>query len=216
MNQHHSDQSTLSAVLSRLMKKHKVSCAKVGRAVGLPRNTISRLESGAIKDPKSSNLAAIASFFNISMNQLFGLEPIKKNETTTSAIMRIPIIPLSESPKFKKETLKLSDLNHSGWSSLEWEEGVDPKKLFAFAVTGDAMLPIFHEDHLVIIDSEKLPHNRSYAVVYIAKTKEVVFRQLLIDNKSQILKPLNSIFAAYTLTPNDLIIGTAIHLRCKL
>ena len=58
-----------------------VSDNKLWELTGIPQTTISRLKAGKIKSPSIELLAKLADYFNISVSQLIGDEPLKKPET---------------------------------------------------------------------------------------------------------------------------------------
>lgn len=61
----------LSRNLSLLMKENNISESELARALNLPYNTIHRLISGYTTDPRISTLKLIASYFSVSLDNLF-------------------------------------------------------------------------------------------------------------------------------------------------
>ncbi len=84
---------------------------------------------------------------------------------------------------------------------------------FALYIKGEAMVPLFQEGTLLIIDPRKTPKNRDFIIVTINSTNEILCRQLIIDGQYQLLKPVNALFPAITLENEDKVIGVIIEAR---
>lgn len=74
--------------LSKLRKQNGISQAKLGKDIGLARNTICQYESGN-RSPDISTLIKIADYFNVSMDYLWGRDekkylPVKRPEYALS------------------------------------------------------------------------------------------------------------------------------------
>jgi SOS-response transcriptional repressor LexA len=75
------------------------------------------------------------------------------------------------------------------------------------------MWPYFDNDSIIVIDITLKPQNRSFVLSHIADTDEIILRQLLIDVKSKVLVPINTAFKSITMSVDDSIIGTVIHVE---
>lgn len=64
----------ISAVLRVLM--NGMSESELSRKTKIPKTTINRLLSGQTPDPRISTVAALAKYFNISIEQLIGEKPL--------------------------------------------------------------------------------------------------------------------------------------------
>ena len=69
------------------------------------------------------------------------------------------------------------------------------------------MWPQFQENEILIIDTHKSPKNRDYVVGYIEDTKEVLFRQLILEGGLYVLKPINPDFPMIHIKNQDKVIG---------
>ena len=67
---------SVSNTLNFLLKREGMSEAALAKEVDIPRNTINRLAGGRTPDPRISTLETIANYFNVSLDQLIGKEPI--------------------------------------------------------------------------------------------------------------------------------------------
>ena len=66
----------MSDILNRLIKKNNLSESKLAKIIKVPKSTINRLTSGKTANPRVSTLIEIADYFNISLDQLMGKQPL--------------------------------------------------------------------------------------------------------------------------------------------
>ncbi|MBP9742268.1 MAG: helix-turn-helix domain-containing protein [Burkholderiales bacterium] len=205
----------LSSTLIELIEQFNITEAKLARAINVPRATINRITSGKIVDPRSSTLKLIADYFDISIDQLLGYAPLSFSYTkTANNIIQVPLLTWEQLQLLKGElTAPLVNKNHLEWVYFDCKNNSRTTSMFALAIEGDAMWPYFDDKSIIIIDTELKAQNRSFVVAHIASTKEVILRQLLIDGKSKILNPLNSIFSSIRLDNADKIIGVVAHVK---
>ncbi|WP_207386040.1 helix-turn-helix domain-containing protein, partial [Legionella gresilensis] len=131
----------LSDVLTQLLKAYSLTEAELSRKVNLPRAIINRLVNGKTPDPKASTLDAIANYFNISVDQLLGKQPVNFNHKvsqSSSSILRIPIIDWSETRLWSKIISNLKPENHKEWVTTDICNGTN---LFCVKVNSDSMWP---------------------------------------------------------------------------
>jgi SOS-response transcriptional repressor LexA len=84
---------------------------------------------------------------------------------------------------------------------------------FAIRVNGESMWPQFQTNTILIIAPEREPKNRDYVIAYLKKNDEVVFRQLIVEDKYKFLKAINNIFPTIQFESCDKIIGVVIQTR---
>lgn len=207
------DSSALRSVLVELIERYNITEAELARAINLPRATINRIKSGKIIDPRSSTLTLIAHYFNISIDQLLGHVPLSYYNQPTANIVRVPLLEWEQVLSAKVKGEAINSINHETWIHFECEKNNRPQSLFALKIKGEAMWPYFDDKSIILVDPQIDAQNRSFIVVYITNTEEVILRQLLIDGKSKILNPLNSAFAPITLSTTDQIIGVVAHVK---
>lgn len=194
--------------LSGLLKEKGITEAELARRVGLRRATINRITHGITPDPRSSTLQAIAKFFNISIDQLLGNQPICTQHTTAkNRYKKVPILSWQEVPQW-------NDITNSHAQVLEQHliESPDgaPEGDFVLSMTGDSMQPLFNDGCMLVVCTKNTPDNKDFVIATIRDREETLCRQLIIDGKYKILKPLNPIFPVLSLMPDDLIVGTVI------
>lgn len=68
--------TTISEILLTLIKTTEITEAHLAKIIGMPRATINKIATGKIVNPRSSTLNLIAKYFNITIDQLVGNEPL--------------------------------------------------------------------------------------------------------------------------------------------
>ncbi len=210
----YTNNSSLSSILVELIEQFNISEAELARAVNLPRATINRIKSGKIIDPRTSTLTLIADYFNVSIDQLLGHAPITFNKHQELNIIRVPILEWKQLANIdmKPEDLGKDNLRND-WIYFECDNKKDSNSLFALRIEGDAMWPYFDDKSVIFIDTTLVPQNRSFVVAYVASSEDIILRQLLIDGKSKILRPLNTLFSSINLSSDDKLIGVVAHVK---
>lgn len=203
----------VGAILIHLIKQLHISEAELARQIGIPRATINRLVSGRTPDPRASTLNAIAEFFNISVDQLIGKQPLffdNHQSLTSSIYTSIPIININETKNWVEVIRRLKPDCHFEW--LMADPSIDKGK-FAIRVKGESMWPQFQENTLLVIDPTKEAQNRDFVIAYLKENDEIVFRQLIIEDRYKFLKAINTIFPTTPLVATDIVIGVVIQTR---
>ena len=200
-------------VLNHLLKTYKISEAELGRKINIPRATINRLTSGRTPDPRASTLQAIADYFDVSIDQLLGKQPLienKESPTAPTLAGSIPVLTWNDLKLYEKNRSQLSTEAYT--DQIKLEPSIQNGD-FAVKVSGDSMWPHFQENTLLIIDSQKEPKNRDFVLAYIKNDEQTLFRQLIIDGKYKFLKAVNSIFPTIQIAGDDKILGVIVQTR---
>lgn len=194
-------------ILSNLIRTHQISEAELARQINVPRATINRLVSGRTPDPRASTLSAIAEHFSITVDHLLGKQLPNGFQKTTSGI---PVLKWEEVLCWEKH---IHQGDFSDNEELIMRDPTIQDGKFCLRVKSDAMSPQFQENSILIVDPEKEAANRDFVITYRVKTDEVLFRELLIDEKYRFLKAANALFPSIELQKNDKIIGVVIQAR---
>jgi SOS-response transcriptional repressor LexA len=214
MNAISTNNSSLSSILIELIEKFNISEAELARAIKLPRATINRIKSGKIIDPRSSTLTLISDYFKVSIDQLLGHAPISFNKYQELNIIRVPILEWSQLINIDMITKAQGENTLSkDWIYFECDNKKNSNSLFALQIEGDAMWPYFDDKSIIFIDTALVPQNRNFVVAYVASSDDIILRQLLIDGKSKILTPLNTLFPPINLSSDDKLIGVVAHVK---
>lgn len=198
-------------ILQTLVDNAGMSEAELARKIKIPTATFNKIKTGKITDPRSSTLKTIANYFGLSVDQLLGYAPIISTEQATS--LYVPILSIDKI--IETNINELTYINHNSWVSFNSNVKLLGHKMVAFKVNGDAMLPLFDENTLAIIDCDQKGESRQYVLTHIKSSNDIVLRQLVCDGNFRVLKPLNPLFSSISLTEEDNILGVIINsIRC--
>ena len=204
------EKSMISIILKRLMFEHGIKPMELARRTKVPQPTVHRIVSGNCQNPHQGSLAALAQYFNISVAQLKGFEPIPGITTeSVQGLKKIPIISFQEAavwPTIMDDYKPIHTL---------FTEGNVSAKAFALLLNDNAMFPLFSEGSKIVIDPEKTPKNRSYVLVLIHNQQNVIFRQLITEGEKPYLKSLSPDlqFQPLFLKEQDRILGVLTEAR---
>lgn len=171
---------TLDALINREIK---LSPAALARKLGIPTNKITRILNGDVTDPKASTLLQIASYFEITIEQLMGLEPIlpQGEYGELVASQRVPVFEISHSER--QQTPK-------EW--YRWAENSIEGDYYALSIDTDLYEPTFPKNSLLIINPDLKPEDRSFVVVRTKTTpSHCTIKKYVIDGNQIYLYPIN-------------------------
>lgn len=85
---------------------------------------------------------------------------------------------------------------------------------FAFKLTDQSLFPRFDRDTLVFINTQKVPQNSNFVLVYLKSLGDLVFRHYIKMANKVILKPYNTtMFKEIPLSDDDLLLGVMVEAR---
>jgi len=206
-------QFELNEILSRLMFQRRIRTAELARRINVPQPTLSRIMSGATTNPHLSSLKSIADFFELTVDQLKGLQPIlwlDSKETESAGWTKIPVLTYSQATRWAEGK---EDISGNELLSTDAKIG---EHAYALTVKDASMEPQFPKDTLLIIEPDKTPKDRSFVIVTLEDYPEIIFRQLLIDGPHQYLKPISPDFDKFKmmlLGKKDKISGVLVQAR---
>lgn len=204
----------LNDILNNLMFERKIRTAALARQTHLPQATVQRIVTGITPNPHADTLKKIAEYFNITTDQLKGLQPIpwlSPQRINEAGWYKIPLLTWEESVNWKSS-------NNIQTNSNEYisTDANCNNQCFALKIKDSSMEPQFPKDTIIVIDSAKEPKDRSFVIAKIAGYQESIFRQLLIDGPNKYLKPISPDFDRFKMSlmgKNDYIIGVLIQAR---
>lgn len=203
----------ITEILKRLMFEKDIKAMDLARLTGLPQPTVQRMVAGTTPNPHLSSLIPIAQFFEITIEQLKGLEPISWLESVANRTKLIPIPVISWDEAAHWHELKKS--YQATDATLFMETKVGPHA-FALTIEDASMYPLFPEGTQIILDPDKPLKDRSYVAVNLKGNSKAVFRQLLIDFNHHYLKAVSPDLEHFPLTlmqEGDRICGILIQAR---
>jgi SOS-response transcriptional repressor LexA len=208
------DTLTLNEVLNHLMFQKRIRVASLARITGVSQPTLQRMVSGSSNNPHQKSLDAIAKYFEVTIEQLKGSQPIPwlyPSTTQEAEWTKVPMLSF--------EVLNGGCDLRTAVNSVSDHVLMESKlshHAFALQMNDASMEPIFPKDTVLIIDPDKPAKDRSFVVVYLKKHSQTVFRQLLIDGHEKYLKPTSPDFGHYKmnlLDQDDKIVGTLVQAR---
>lgn len=200
--------SKISEILQKLLLDKGLHVAELARRTNLKQPTVQRIVSGIYQRPHLKSLKPLAEFFNLTVDQLLGVEPLSPF-SSNDVIRKIPILTCEQAAKFPN--IESVDTNTKIIIDIETSEFT-----FGIKMPDSSMEPLFPKNSLLIIDPEKTPRDRSFIVVKLHNFHEVIFRQLLIDGKESYIKPLSPDFERFRMAPlnsTDAVCGVLIQAR---
>lgn len=205
----------LAKVLKFLLERHQLTETELSRRINLGQPVIHRIASGETRNPKLETLSPIANYFQISINQLIGDEPLPlvHNELSDALPAQLRSVPLlswdqvSHWPKLKKMPIG---------SDCVYTDLVLSQQGFAVKVQDTTMRPRFPEETLLLVEPEIKPTDRSYVIFKMAHKPQAVFRQFFTDGNSYYLNPMNPAFEKLVIGSEDICLGVVVQIRTDL
>ncbi|TAK74960.1 MAG: LexA family transcriptional regulator [Gammaproteobacteria bacterium] len=194
-------------VLQELIREKDLTVSELARQINIPQPTLQRIVSGNRSRPHQKTLESLAAFFNISIGQLRGLEPITWLKDNL-LIRHLPIIdPI--------QALKWPNISEKDFKHIVIDKKVSDQS-YAMQMPDASMEPLIPKNSILIIDPEKQPNYRSFVVVKIKNYKEILIRQLIKDANNLYVRPLSHDFEQFNmtvLTNEDSILGVIVEVR---
>jgi SOS-response transcriptional repressor LexA len=203
----------LSEILNRLMFQQRVRVTELARRTGISQPTLQRMVAGTVENPHQASLKPLADYFQVTIEQLKGLEPISWLQPTTPAETgwtQVPLLAWNQAASWANEGVAETQ------QELLFTDAKIGQKAFAVRMGDASMEPLFPKGTLLFIDPEKIPKDRSYIVVALKDYPEAIFRQLIIDGPNRYLKPISPDFDRYKMSllgEGDKIIGVLAQAR---
>lgn len=206
---------TLSETLNRLMFQQRIKVNELSRRTGIPQPTLQRMVAGTVEHPHRASLKPLAEYFQVSIEQLKGLQPIPWLQPISpqeAGWTKVPLLSWGCVDAWNTDGLTTTAEKPE---LLFTDTQVGPKT-FALQMADASMEPLFPKGTLLIIDPNKAPKDRSYAVVILEGYHEAIFRQLILDGPNRYLKPISPDFDRYKMSlmgKNDRIAGVLVQSR---
>ena len=207
----------LGSILKRLLFEKDMRPVDLARELDIPQPTIHRLVVGKSTRPYKSSLEPIAKYFDISVDQLLGEEPLLAEwQPETSAPQSLQAFIIKTVPVIKWSSFSNLDIARQQAEKQIAITGSISDDCFSLLMYDHSMEPMFPKGTILIFDPQKKPLDRSYVLVKLEGKESPIFRQLLVDIDNQYLKPLNPDLNAYKmrlLDEKDVIIATLFESR---
>jgi len=180
-------------------KQAGLTQAELAKKCGVSKGAVSLWEGGQTLNLKNENLYALAKATGFSDRWIVTGTGTKAahdgfgNATEGPDATALPLISWVQAGAW----MEAEDMYEVGdYEELIPVAGRYSTRSFILRVRGDSMVaesgPSFPEGSLIIVDPEKEAKHGSYVVVRLDSSKEVTFKQLVIDGGTTYLKPLNT------------------------
>ncbi len=188
--------------LNILLEKSNVTLNQLSKNSGIPIATLHRLRTDPKANPTITSLKPIADYFNITINQLIGDEPISCNEEKEIFVknMKIPIISWSQA------TIWIAERNSIKNLPLVSTDIKVSRNSFALEIIED-MNDGFRKGSIIIVDPKLEPEDIDYVIAFKNQSNDATLKQLRIYDGEKYLKPLNNEFSTVLLTDEYTIVG---------
>ncbi|HOC35021.1 MAG TPA: XRE family transcriptional regulator [Ruminococcus flavefaciens] len=190
---------------------------EVAKLVGVSEATISRYESGNIKNMRRDRIEKYAKALQVSPSEFLDIqeEPqISKIPYTEEGTVLVPLIGKVAAGYSCHAEDNISEYIRTDGSSLK--TGYD---YFWLEVKGDSMEPELHEKDLVLVQEQSELDAECYAVVTVDNEDGLV-KQVQIDNTKITLKSINPYYPPRIFEKQDMnrikIVGRVIEIKRRL
>ncbi len=182
--------SLLSEVLAKLMKLNGgLSGSELADLVGLPSQTINRLLSGFVKDPRASTMMQVADYFGITIDQLLGKQPLPQEllgiEDEVLPSIVLPLFSVKEAAMPHNNAALSNDWFR--WPKSTLSSGKDN---FAIRVSGREFEPAFSNGTVLIIDPNLEVESEDFVLVKFQDNEAATIKKILLDQPENYFLPI--------------------------
>jgi SOS-response transcriptional repressor LexA len=196
--------------LELLLQLHDLTEAELARRSKMPQPTIHRLLTGATPDPRLSTLLPLAEFFDITINQLVGAEPLpqlSRDISGTRKLVKLPLIPWDKAADWQKIIGDYIPANWQYWTTVTTDNKPSPNS-FALIIEVKDMPPPFGYNSVLILDPDFELRHGSYVVIHRISDQSTTIKKLQFEGAEKWLVPLNEKIAATLYSEDYVICGT--------
>jgi len=184
----------LREVLSQLMLECDIDDASLSRQTDVPASTISRMRLIPEANPTAATLRPIAKFFDISISQLLGDEPLAKERLPgthnpiqyTASLM--PVIEWGWVDAWVENKTMPSDHSNVKWISSEHKVG---EKAFALTIPTETFGLFLRKGSIILMDPTQTPKDGDIILFRTPGEKSIFLRQVLIDGNNYYIRSIN-------------------------
>lgn len=193
-------------VLSELIKKYNLNALELERMTGVPASTIYRLLKNNDGNPTIEVLKKLSTFFQITVSQLIGEEPI--------GCKQIPLVPPTDILDF----FNVQYNKKTEYQSIPIDFPIS-NKCFATLSQDNMMEPFILLNSIVIVDPEREVANKDFVLLIQDEIKPPKIRQIITDGEEHYTKILNSNFPTELkkiILSDYKFVGVIVHYRTNL
>ncbi len=211
-------ESNLKIILNALMKAKQIKAAELARQVNLPQPTIHRIVTGATPTPHLSSMKPLANYFNITIDQLRGFEPIPgmninlAQAAADEPYHHVPLLTWEQVINWQADLNTPTDQNHQ----TVMTDHPNGANAFALIMDDASMSPQVPQNSTIIIDPNKTPKDRSLILFHMANHSRAMLRQLVINGNDRLLRAASPELlhsGLYKMKENDKYLGMVVQLK---
>lgn len=181
----HSKKYLLSERLNILMKIKNIDTVQhLGKIINIPTHIITDILNGKTTNPKMKTLQNIANYFNISIPQLCGIDPLPINYETSSISLSqisVPVININQISQF----LTNGKINNVSYIKVNLDK--TSNKYFAIEILNNKFFPDILSGTVLIFCTNTLPKKNDLLVISMNKLP-IIYKLLGIENNKYVLK----------------------------
>lgn len=197
---------SIGKVLSELIKKFNLNVLELERMTGVPASTLYRLLKNKDGNPTIEVVKKISSFFQITVSQLIGEEPIGcRHLPLVHTLDVLDFFKLTQDEKYKLKTIPI--------------EFPVSNKCFATFSQDNMMEPFILLNSIIIVDPEREISNKDFVFLIKSKQESPIIRQIIKDGDELYLKALNVNFPVDFVKMHEedyVFTGVVVHYRTNL
>lgn len=175
-----------SSILRKLIDHGKITEVELATRSGVPQATINRLTRIGSHNPRVSTLSKLAEYFNITIGQLSGQEPLfdEGDKQHLLKISKIPVLSWEEVPS-------VADILQSGaWNNWTITTAIISKSSYAVKIFNRSFYPTFPYNTILIVDPNKIANDNNYIIISRGLKKETTVKKMIIrGNEKWLLDP---------------------------
>jgi transcriptional regulator with XRE-family HTH domain len=196
----------LNRRLEYLLKARGINTQQLHKFTGIPLSTLKRLRLNKESNPTLASLIPIAKYFSVTMDQLIGIRPLKKNNCTPNNIT-LPIL------RWKDILSCYKDGNKCAFSSLLITDGTSFSQDAYGLIIQEEKWINFLAGSLLIIEPFIKPKHRDFIIIYKkGACSPELYQLLILANKPYLNLPIyNSEIVPFTGNYKNL--GVVIQIR---
>ncbi|BBB14613.1 peptidase S24-like domain protein [Candidatus Rickettsiella viridis] len=200
-----SSENKLNDILEYLMKEQRINTQQLHKHTGVSLSTLKRLRLNKENNPTVASLVPIAQYFNISVDQLIGIDPLEKNSRLQNEIT-VPIIEWENASNPQKDKCKQS------FAPLLVTDMALSQHSYALLIK-EQQWNNFLPGSLLIVDPHLTPNNRDFLIITEEKLQLPQLYQLLIFKSKLYLKTSDCASEIIPFTDNYKNLGVVIQIR---
>ncbi len=206
---------SIKEILTLLVDLHDLNESELSRNAKVSQPTIHRLLSGATPDPRISTLKLLALYFQVTIGQLVGVEPLPCNEAKPHAkhLVRLPLIPWEQAHQWQHLTVNFAPGNWTYWTASQY---ANSSQSYALCIPHLHSSAPFTKNTMIVVDPSITLANDQHVVVHRLSDQSITIKKLIFDGDDQWLIPLNEQLKACRCDADHTICGVIIQANMPL